>query len=126
MNCRRCPCGSQCAWQPSRIGIQLSTLDFGAMRIMHDSHGMTLKFLYNAQGNDDEILSKQQAAEKVLQEARAAAQKQIQEAKAEATAKSEKRLAEVKGVRASSLVIRSFLDVLSTALWDRHWVPNGD
>lgn len=50
------------------------------------------------QGNDEEILAKQQAAEKVLQEARAAAQKQIQEAKSEATIKSEKRLAEVKAV----------------------------
>jgi len=55
--------------------------------------------LFVHQGNDEEILAKQQAAEKVLQEARAAAQKQIQEAKSEATSKSEKRLAEVKAVR---------------------------
>lgn len=51
------------------------------------------------QGNDDEILKKQQEAEQVLQEARAAAQKEIQTAKAEAQEKQAKRLAEVKAVR---------------------------
>lgn len=56
--------------------------------------------IINPQGNDEEILGKQQQAEQVLSEARAAAQKQIQDAKAEATAVSEKRLAEVKAVRA--------------------------
>ncbi|EIE23794.1 chloroplast ATP synthase subunit II [Coccomyxa subellipsoidea C-169] len=65
-------------------------------KVLDERDGYIREQLKKFKGNDDEILSKQQAAEKVLQEARAAAQKQIQEAKAEATAKSEKRLGEVK------------------------------